>query len=164
MHRSMEKPNKTHFIGPKTGLSFVLNSTTDDYYFSTGDHVGFYVQILDNAQYPDSANGELTQMFVDTNTKAYFKLVPATVESKKSTAQYSAIQRGCLFRHELSKQFGGQYNFVDCLTKCKLQKIVTICDCMPFFLPYNFPDRTGSEVKCSLGHNKCLNRWKSNSY
>lgn len=46
---SVEMPNKTSLIGPKLGLSFVLNATTSDYYFSTGDHVGFYVIHIDKS-------------------------------------------------------------------------------------------------------------------
>lgn len=158
---SLEDAKKTGLIGSELGLSFVLNSTTADYYFSIGDHVGFYVQILYNSEFPDSANGGLTQMLIDTNTESFFKLMPITFISKPSVGQYSAVQRGCLLGHELFHQFGGQYNFVDCLVKCKLQRIVALCDCMPFFMPTNFPDQTGSRVKCTLGHNRCLARWKS---
>lgn len=141
-----------------------MNTTTSDYYFSTGDFVGFKVQILNPSEFPDIQNGGLTQLFVDTNTKAYFKLIPTTIDSKSAIEQYSPIQRGCLFEHELFEQYAGHYSFVDCLLKCKLRNIITICGCIPFFLPTNFPDGTVSPVKCTLAHNKCLERIRRNYF
>ena len=136
---SVEKPLKTGFTGPSTGLTIILNTTTSDYYFSTGDHVGFNVQIFHPSDFADQQNGGLTQLFVDRNTKAVFKLIPTTLDSKSAIEAYSPIQRGCLFEHELFQQYAGHYSFVDCLLKCKLRNIITICGCMPFFLPTNFP-------------------------
>lgn len=130
----------TGFVGPDTGLTFILNTTTSDYYFSTGDHVGFNVQILTATEFPDIQNGGLTQLFIDSNKKAYFKLIPTTIQSKSAIEQYSPVQRGCLFEHELFSQYAGHYSFVDCLLKCKLRNIINICGCMPFTLPTNFPD------------------------
>lgn len=159
---SVERPNKTALTGSKLGLSFVLNTTTSDYYFSTGDHVGFDVMIFPPSNFGDAQNGAVTRLLVNTNTKSYFKLVPTTVQSKAAIEQYSPVQRGCLFEHELFGQYAGHYNFNDCLLKCKLRKIITACRCMPFFLPTNFPDDTVTPIKCTLAHNKCLNRWKRN--
>lgn len=123
-----------------------------------GDHVGFNVQIFNPSDFADVQNGGLTQLFVDTNTKAYFKVMPTTIESKRSIEQYSPVQRGCLFEHELFAQYAGHYSFVDCLLKCKLRSVISLCGCMPFFLPTNFPDGTVTPVKCTLAHNKCLER------
>lgn len=139
-----------------------MNTTTSDYYFSSGDHVGFNVQIFNPSDFADIQNGGLTHLVVNSNTKAYFKLIPTTIESKEAIEQYTPVQRGCLFEHELFKQYAGHYSFVDCLLKCKLRNIITLCGCMPFFLPTNFPDGTVTPVKCTLAHNKCLERYKRN--
>lgn len=158
----MQKPTKTALTGPETGLTFVLNATTSDYYFSIGEHVGFTVQIFNPSDFADIGNGGMTQLFVGTNQKSYFKLIATTLESKSAIEQYSPVQRGCLFEHELFQQYAGHYSFVDCLLKCKLRTIISLCGCMPFFLPTNFPDGTVTPVKCTLAHNKCLERWKCN--
>lgn len=147
-------------IGSELGLSFVLNTTTSDYYFSTEDHVGFTVHIFNPSNFDDEHNGDVTRMLVNANTKNYYKLVPTTIQSKAAIQQYSPVQRGCLFENELFDQYAGHYSFNDCLLKCKLRKIINVCNCMPFFLPTNFPDGTFTPVKCTLAHNKCLNRWK----
>lgn len=161
-HKSVKRPRKTNLYGPETGLTFVLNASTSDYYFSTGEHVGFDVQIFDPSNFPDIQNGGMTQLYVESKTRVYMMIRPTTIQSKSAIEQYSPVQRGCLFEHELFKQYAGHYSFVDCLLKCKLRKIITLCGCMPFFLPTNFPDGTASPVKCTLSHNKCLDRWKCN--
>lgn len=162
--KSVEKPIKTGFTGPESALTLILNSTTSDYYFSTGDHVGFYMYIFNPSDFADIQNGGLTQLLIDANTNSYFKIIPSTIESQSAIEQYSPIQRGCLFEHELFQQYAGHYSFVDCLLKCKLRYIINHCDCMPFFLPTNFPDGTVSPVKCTLEHNKCLERIRRNYF
>lgn len=158
----MAKPNKTRYVGPKYGLTIVLNASTSDYYFAHGDHIGFYVNIFTSTEYPDASNGGLTQLIVEANARTYFKLVPTTVRSKSSIEQYSSRLRACLFPHELYHQYAGHYNFVDCLQKCKIQKAVDVCHCMPFYMPTNFPDKTGSPIKCTLADNKCLRELRCN--
>lgn len=148
--------------GQRYGLTFVLNTTTSDYYFSNGDHIGFYVNICASTEYPDAANGGLTQLIVETNKKSNFKLVPTTVRSKPSIEQYSPHQRGCLFKHELYDQYADHYNMVDCLQKCKIQKVIKLCRCMPFFMPTNFPGNINSPIKCTLADNKCLRESRCN--
>lgn len=159
---SKGKANKTGYIGPSYGLTVILNATSSDYYFSTGDHIGFYVNICTATEYPDPSNGGLAQLIVEANRRSYFKLVPTTVHSKSSIEQYSPRQRGCLFEHELFGQYAGHYNFVDCLQKCKIQKAVDVCRCMPWYMPTNFPDKTGSPIKCTLADNKCLRELRCN--
>lgn len=153
---SKAKPNKTHYIGPKYGLTVVLNTTTSDYYFSSGDHIGFYVNICSATEYPDVSNGGMIQLILQGNTRAYFRLVPTTVRSKSSIEQYSPKQRGCLFKNELYEQYAGHYNLADCLQKCKIKKTIELCRCMPFYMPTNFPGNISSPIKCTLADNKCL--------
>lgn len=99
-------------------------------------------------------------MLINAGKFTDFKLKTTTIESKAAIEQYTPIQRGCLFEHELIEQYAGHYSFVDCLLKCKLRRLIQLCGCMPFFLPTNFPDGTVSPVKCNLAHNKCLDRYK----
>lgn len=134
----------------------MLNSTRSDYYFSTADHIGFYVNILNAYEFPDVTLGGMTQLIVEENRRAYFRVVPITVRSKSSVEQYSPRQRGCLFPHELSDQYGEHYNLVHCLLKCKIRKVDDLCRCMPFFLPKNFPGKISARINCTLADNKCL--------
>lgn len=137
-----------------------MNATTIDYYFSTGDHRGFNIFFFDPADFSDNQNGGVKHLLMNAGKFTDFKLTTTTIESHAAIEQYTPIQRGCLFEHELFGQYAGHYSFVDCLLKCKLRRLIELCGCMPFFLPTNFPDGTFSPVKCTLAHNKCLDRYK----
>lgn len=156
------EPTKTKYVGPNFGLTVLLNSTTSDYYFSTGDHIGFYVNIFSGTEFPDNSNSGLSQMILEENRRAYFRVVPITVHSKPSIEKYSPKQRGCLFENEQEAQYAGYYSLADCLQKCKIQMVVSLCHCMPFFQPINFPGNIGSPIKCTLADNKCLTNLRCN--
>lgn len=120
------------------------------------------MNICTATEYPDGSNGGLTQLIVQANTRSYFKLVPTTVRSKSSIEQYTPQQRGCLFQHELYEEYAGHYNMIDCLQKCKIQKAIALCHCMPFYMPTNFPGNITSPIKCTLADNKCLRESRCN--
>lgn len=120
------------------------------------------MNICSATEYPDGSNGGLTQLIAQANTRSYFKLVPTTVRSKSSIEQYAPHQRGCLFKHELYEEYAGHYNMIDCLQKCKIQKAIALCHCMPFYMPTNFPGNITSPIKCTLADNKCLRESRCN--
>lgn len=118
------------------------------------------MHIFNSHEYPDVQTGSFLQLFANPETEVFFKLDVTTVDAILAVQQYSPEQRGCRFSNELSEQYGGHYSFADCLLKCKIKKIIALCNCMPFFLPNNFPDGTMSKISCTLAHNRCLNRYK----
>lgn len=130
---------KSGFVGPSAGLTFILNTSVADYYFPIYDFVGFNVFVFNADDFPDAVNGGVAQLQVEPNVEAFVRLNPTTLQSTSATEQYSPVQRGCLFDHELFDQYAGHYSHVDCLLKCKLRSIIALCGCMPFFLPTNFP-------------------------
>lgn len=73
---------------------------------------------------------------------------------------YSPLKRGCLFESELYEDFQGHYNYVDCLTKCKIRNIFELCGCAPVYLSSYYLGSSFPEVRCTLIHNKCLNRFQ----
>lgn len=161
---SVVRPKRSEYTGTNTGLIVILNATTSDFYFPIGNTMGFNVLIFNPTDFPDNQNGGMTSVFVSPNTESFLEIHASTIDADPGVEQYTPIQRGCLFEHELKKQYAGHYSYIDCLLKCKLQRIIALCGCMPFFLPTNFPDGTASSVKCTLAHNKCLNRYQSNKF
>ena len=78
---------------------------------------------------------------------------------------FSFLQRGCLFTHELEAEYGGQYSYSDCLVKCRIRSIIALCRCLPFYLPVSFPDGNIAVTdKCTLQHVPCLNRYTSKQF
>lgn len=78
-------------------MTFVLNTTTSDYYFPLGDSIGFIVYVFSADDYVDNQNGGFVKMLLNPDVEAFFKLKPTTIDSKPATEQYSPVQRGCLF-------------------------------------------------------------------
>lgn len=157
---SAEEPLHTSYTGADSGLILLLNTTKRDYYYPLRNTLGFSVHVFNSREFPDVQTGSFLQLFVNPETEVFYKLDVTTVDAMLAVQQYSPVQRGCLFSHELGVQYGGHYSFADCLLKCKIKSIVNLCNCMPYFMPTNFPDGTTSDVKCTLAHNKCLNRYK----
>lgn len=157
---STKKPLHSGFTGPNSGLILILNTTLNDYYYTLRNTLGFNVHVFNPQEYPDGQTGSFLQLFANPETEVFFKLTVTTVDSIPAVQQYSPEQRGCLFQHELHEQYAGLYSYADCLLKCKIKSIIALCNCMPFFLPTNFPDGTNSDVFCTLAHNECLSRYK----
>lgn len=157
---SFDEPLHSSYTGVDSGLILLLNTTKRDYYYPLRNTLGFNVHVFNSREFPDVQTGSFLQLFVNPETEVFFKLDVTTVDAMLAVQQYSPVQRGCLFSHELGKYYGGHYSFADCLLKCKIKNIVALCNCMPYIYPTNFPDGTTSDVKCTLAHNKCLNRYK----
>lgn len=61
-------------------------------------------------------------------------------------------------------EYGGHYSFTDCLIKCKIRNYISLCGCIPFNLPTNFPDfppEIRKFMRCNLSHIRCLQKYKS---
>lgn len=157
---SLIEPLHSSFTGADSGLILILNTTKSDYFYPLRNTLGYNVHVFNSHEFPDAQTGGFLQLFVNPETEVFFKLDVTTVDAMLTVQQYAPEQRGCLFSHELSQEYGGYYSFADCLLKCKIRTIVALCNCMPYFFPTNFPDGTTFNVKCTLAHNKCLNRYK----
>lgn len=162
--RSLPKPIRNFQMGPDKGLVVLLNTSTVDYYYSTKNSDGFTISINSPSEFPDESSGNFNRYILKNRTEAYVKLDVIALRANAAVESCSVKQRGCLFRHERLVEFGGQYSFNDCLLKCKIRSLITLCGCIPFNLPVNFPDfskEMRTFLRCNLAHVKCLNRYKS---
>lgn len=64
-----------------------------------------------------------------------------------------------MYHHELKHEFGGHYSQSDCLLKCRLKNIMKLCNCVPFYLPTNFPD-TKTFHRCTLADVQCMHKYR----
>lgn len=74
------------------------------------------------------------------------------------------LQRQCLFSWEEYQDYQGNYQRSDCVINCRIRSMISLCGCIPFFLPYskNTVRENGDVVPiCSLEHLTCLNRYNS---
>lgn len=74
-------------------------------------------------------------------------------------------QRGCLFPQELPEEFGGRYKRSDCVVNCRVASIISLCNCLVFYLPLTnlafLEDGITQIPTCTLEHVPCLNRYRS---
>lgn len=151
---------RVEFTGPSSGLVFILNSSTNDFYYPIYHTIGFQLQIFNPNEYPDNQNGVLQQLLINPNSEAYFSLAAKKILSDDALLPYAPVKRGCLFESELYEDFQGHYSYCDCLMKCKMRNAFQLCGCAPvywssYYVGSNFP-----EVRCTLIHTKCLNRFQ----
>lgn len=143
----------------------LLNTSTADYFYPIRNTVGFSVTITSPAVFVDEASGHVQRVIVPGRTEVFVSLNTRTVRASAEMVQLPAASRACRFEHELPDEYGGHYSFNDCLIKCKIRHYVSLCGCIPFNLPTNFPDFSTEEVRrlghCNLAHLKCLHQFKS---
>lgn len=122
--------------------------------------VGFNLQIFNPNEYPDNGVGVMQQQFINPNSDIHFAVTASTIESSIALKPYSPIKRGCLFPVELYEDFQGHYSYPDCLMKCKMKNIFTLCECGPLFLTGYYLGTSFPPITCTLIHNKCVHRFQ----
>lgn len=78
--------------GTDRGLVLLLNTTTSDYYYSTRNTVGFSINVFDAYDYPDDANGYLTQVILNNEVEGLLELEATSTISDHATMYYDAKQ------------------------------------------------------------------------
>lgn len=158
------KPKRTCFIGAQNGLTVLLNTSAADYFYPIRNSIGFALAITSPWVFADESSGLVQRIIVPGRTEVFVGLDMRTVLAGEEVMAVPIEQRACLFEHELPHEYGGHYSYNDCLTKCKIRNYVSLCGCMPFNLPINFPDFE-AEMRpygwCNLSHLKCLHQYKS---
>lgn len=144
-------------IGHDLGLIVILNTSSDDYFYTTKNFKGFVIQIFNSADYPDITTGSVYEQIIDAKKEIFMRLGVLTLMSEDSIKAYSTSQRGCLFETENNAEYNGHYSLSQCFIKCKLRSIIALCKCIPFQYPTLF---VGESVhKCSFTEIECLNRY-----
>lgn len=148
-------------MGSDQGLVVILNSTTDDYFYTMKNIFGFTVQIFNNHDFCDITTGAVHEQIIDVNEEVFMRLRVSTLKGDESIRPYTKEQRQCLFEDEMFEQFYGHYSMSQCLLKCKIRSIVALCRCIPFQYPSFSSENTTEKVqKCSLSNIECLNRYR----
>ncbi|XP_055914778.1 pickpocket protein 28-like [Eupeodes corollae] len=145
-------------FGKDMGLKVLLNTSLDDNFYSQRSTTGFIVQIFNSIFYPDILTGEMSEFPVSPNTDVLLPLQINFQITDDEVRNYKVGQRRCYFADELPKEYGMQYSQPECLLKCKLQNIQSLCNCIPFYTPRDFIEPPVSY--CNLANLECLSRYK----
>lgn len=77
------------------GLIIVLNTSTDDYFYTLRSTIGFVVGIHNPYNFPDATNGNYHQFIIPQNTEAFLKLDVATIKTDTDVMRYS-LEKVCI--------------------------------------------------------------------
>lgn len=65
---------RSSLINPEYGLSVVLNSRVDDYYYKSMPSNGFKILIYSSLDYPDAPSGGLKEVFVPPKSEVFVSM------------------------------------------------------------------------------------------
>lgn len=95
LYISTPEPLRAYQTGMDKGLIVVLNTSTDDYFYSLRSTLGYQVGIHNPYNFPDATNGNYHQFIIPQNTEAFLKLDVATIKTDKDVMRYS-LQKVCI--------------------------------------------------------------------
>lgn len=149
-------------IGPDMGITVLMNLSLVDYFYPLKNFGGATALIFDPFEFPDSSSGSVREVPLEKFLETRITLSCKTKRAVEEVQRYSIDKRGCLFPTDMMSEYNGNYNYGDCLLKCKLKSIMALCKCVPFNLPINFPnlDDAKSLPYCNLANLQCMNKYE----
>ncbi|XP_024941934.1 pickpocket protein 28 isoform X2 [Cephus cinctus] len=118
--------------GRDVGLAVALNVETKYYRGSIRPYVG--ASILIHRPF-DYAEVDLQSTVVEDDTELAIILSGTIVESVKSVRDLTLERRNCWYSDEMKLRITNRYSFESCVTECKLNYIIKLCECAPFYYP-----------------------------
>lgn len=84
--------------------------------------------------YPDVSSGGVTEVLVMPGTETYVDMTPTSFFSTDIIEKFSVNQRNCIFAEEI-RTSGTTYTYSDCIVDCKINDVLELCNCRPFYYP-----------------------------
>lgn len=72
---------------------------------------------------------------------------------------FSFSQRQCMIISDIAEIQSSPYFRSNCIRQCRLQSIIALCNCIPFFYLDLMPDSTNSTKVCTLDKVPCLSHY-----
>lgn len=149
-------------IGPDMGLTVLVNLSSADYFYPLKNFLGATTLVFDPQDFADSGTGSVREVPVEPFQEVRITLNVNTKIAVEEVQRYSIEKRGCMFSTDQPEEYGGEYNYADCMVKCKLKSVIALCKCKPFNLPNDFKDLTNMNdfPYCSLAEIPCINKYR----
>lgn len=146
------------------GLSMVVHTDLDDYFYTTMATTGANIHIFDSNSFPETSSGGLQERILTTGVELYIKLSGRVISTVKEVKKYPIANRMCKFVDESSPIFGKPYTFANCILECRLHSVLALCECIPFnYINAYSASHSNKEVlppQCTLLDVPCLNKYK----
>ncbi|XP_076658777.1 sodium channel protein Nach [Halictus rubicundus] len=151
---SLLEPLKVDVLGKDGGLSVLMESFEEDYLYPIFPINGFKVTIFNPHDYPDMTSGGVIEIFVSPTTQRDVEIEAIVSYSTTNVIPYALEHRHCVFPEEMMK-IRASYTYSDCIVDCKVADMLSLCNCVPFYLP----NRESNRV-CNLEDVPCLLQYK----
>ncbi|XP_063697897.1 pickpocket protein 28-like [Culicoides brevitarsis] len=152
---------KATFTGPEMGLFVLVHGQPEDYFYQMASTRGFIVLVHNAFDFPDIPSGNVNQVHVRLGKETHIRVDSHYIFPDEFIENYKPATRKCIFPKEMGTKYGGTYAKSQCISYCRIQSILALCDCVPFSLPADlFYNKTDSLQICNLNHVPCLNRYR----
>ncbi|XP_037943863.1 sodium channel protein Nach-like [Teleopsis dalmanni] len=153
----------TRFASPDTGLTVVLNNTVDRETFGAILDIDGYIVMLHRPNdYADISSGSTQLVFPTHNSESFLSINARLFDADDALRSYSPKTRKCAFNDEATNSeiiLRDAYSFANCISRCRINSIIALCRCLPFYMPLDLVDRIDGVVYCNLIHVSCLRRY-----
>ncbi|EDW99207.2 uncharacterized protein Dyak_GE10931 [Drosophila yakuba] len=141
---------RQRYFGPDMGLVLTLKTDPNDNFYKINGHNG----------YPDPFSGGVAERVAETGFNTLLPVRAKIFETLPEARSMSPSVRKCLFENEMPWIFARHYTFSKCISACRAQSVVSLCECVPFSLPHRYIDGCEKRIYCTLQHLACLKRYE----
>ncbi|XP_070137546.1 pickpocket protein 28 isoform X1 [Drosophila bipectinata] len=151
---------RQRYFGPDMGLVLTLKTQSDDNFYKINGHNGFLISIYEPHAYPDPFSGGVAERIAEVGFNTLLPVRAKIFETLPEARRMSQSVRKCLFENEMPWVFARHYTFSKCISACRAQSVVSLCECVPFSLPHRYIDGNEKRIYCTLQHMACLKRYE----
>ncbi|KAL7729761.1 hypothetical protein ACLKA6_014627 [Drosophila palustris] len=162
-NRLQKRDFKNRFASQSQGLTVVLNASHDDYFAPVLNTNGYIVIIHDANNFASISSSNALEMFPGQREESFLKIFPRVIDTDKTLNSFSPTGRRCYFHSESntpSVKSKYVYTFPNCITRCRVQSIIALCNCLPFQMPLELVETLEGVVYCTLTHITCLSQYQ----
>ncbi|KAM7349135.1 pickpocket protein 11-like [Cochliomyia hominivorax] len=142
------------------GLTLILNSSTSDYFYAEESAIGFNIKLFATQRISDTSMGEMVECHVCPGEDVDVQLNLVSQLTEEDVRVHTVLKRGCYFPLEHKE---AAFDKSECLLKCKIRSIESLCDCIPFYASQsdiNLKRTDKKREQCTLAHSECLERYR----
>jgi amiloride-sensitive sodium channel len=154
-----QKARKTEYFGPDMGLSVVIRPLIEKKAMTSVNSEGIKILINENMLYTSE---KTIERMLPHKMETLVEVRPERTISSRAISALPISDRGCVFSDEIKMRFFPNYNENNCVVECKMEKIIQLCDCLPYFY-YNTENTELCDVKklqCIIENRKFLKKLK----
>ncbi|KAK4879623.1 hypothetical protein RN001_007769 [Aquatica leii] len=127
-------PMRATGAGTHLGLTLVLDAQLKSYYCSSSIGVGFKILLHNSLETPKMSEFAL---LVAPGLEARIVIQPKIYDASQTIRAIDIKKRMCYFTNERDLQFYRTYTELNCKLECQTNYTLSLCGCVPFYLPKN---------------------------